>query len=71
MTATQNTYRVRITWMDRQGNAACLGLDETVTVEASSPAAAVHAAETEATYHGECHGVDTSRYHPAAEVLEE
>ncbi len=34
------TYRVKLTWVDGQGNAVCVGLDETVTIEADSEEAA-------------------------------
>jgi hypothetical protein len=54
--------RVRITWVDAQGNAACIGFDETVWADD------LEQATDAALYHGECSGIDLGLYHPVAEL---
>ena len=53
----------RITWCDDQGNAACLGLDETVIAESAEEVV------RDAVYAAECQGIDTDRYHPEVEFI--
>jgi hypothetical protein len=74
-TETKKTRRVKITWVERgTDNAACLGLDETVEVEAADGVdliTAVLQAEADAEYHGECRGIDTEKYAAEAELLDD
>jgi hypothetical protein len=75
MSPAKTTRRVKITWVERgTDNAACLGLDETVEIEATDGADLVRAilqAESDAEYHGECQGIDLKRYAPEAELLDD
>jgi hypothetical protein len=55
---------IRITWVEKAtGNAACIGLDETVEHDS------LDGAEADARYHGECQGIDLDRYEPIAEEV--
>jgi hypothetical protein len=64
MTTTNATRLVRITWVDADGNAACIGLDETIrsgwTLDECRKAA---------IYHARCEGVDLGRYHVEIEEV--
>lgn len=64
-----SNYTVKVTWVENAdgGNAACIGHDETVTIQAETPEAAV-AEAVEA--HEYAHDGDLGKYHPVAEIVE-
>jgi hypothetical protein len=64
MAKETKTRIVRITWVDAQGNAACIGLDETIRSDWTP-----EECRTAAIYHAQCQGIDTDRFHP--EISEE
>lgn len=55
---------VQITWMDNDGNAACLGFDEEIMTDWS-----LNECIEAALYRGECEGIDLNRFHPNAEEV--
>lgn len=62
---------LRITWIDNDGNAACIGLDESLEVDMPLDAAdaeiALAQAKDDAIYNAECRKIDTERYQPVVE----
>ncbi len=55
---------VKITWLDGSGNAAGIGMDETIDTDWTL-AECVEAA----CYRGECDRIDLDRFHPVAEEV--
>lgn len=55
--------RVKITWVDVDGNAVCIGLDETIETDWT-----IEECREAAVYRGQCQEIDLDRYY--VEVIE-